>query len=149
MAKDQEQLETRELMDFLSRKDSLDEVLQLIDHNVLQMTLAEYLNTLIGQRGITVSQLIFSTNLSKSFVYQLLNGSRLAGRDPILKIAFALSLSVDETQRLLTVSGNSVLYPKVKRDAVIIFCLNKRLPLAKAYELLLELSLRPLDIGGE
>ena len=147
MSKDR--LETHELMDFLSRSDSLAVALEFIDDSIPQITLAEHLKALLGRRNISISQLINATNLSKSFVYQLLSGSRSAGRDAVLQIAFALNLSIDETHRLLTLSGNSVLYPKVKRDAVIIFCLNKRLPLVQADELLLELSLRPLGIGGE
>ncbi len=146
---DQKRLETHELMAFLSRSDSLAEALEFIDDSIRQVTLAEYLNALLAQRGIPVSQLIRSANLSKAFVYQLLNGSRLAGRDAVLQVAFALSLSVEEAQRLLTVSGNSVLYPKIKRDAAIIFCLNKQLSLVRTNELLYELSLRPLGIGGE
>ena len=149
MANHQKRLETHELMDFLSRTDSLTEALGFIDDSFQQVTLAESLKALLDRRKIPVSQLIRLTNLSKSFVYQLLNGSRSAGRDAILQMAFALHLSLEEAQRLLTVSGNSVLYPRVKWDAAVIFCLNKKLPLVQANELLAELSLRPLDIGGE
>lgn len=149
MNKEKNRLDTRQLIEYLYSNDNLTEAIEHLDASIKQITLAEYLNVLIGQRKMTIAQLIISTNLSKSFVYQLFNGSRSAGRDAVLRIAFALSLPVEETQKLLTVSGNSILYPRVRQDAAIIFCLNKHLPIAQTNELLLEVSLKPLDIGGE
>ena len=62
----------------------------------------------------------------------------------MLRIAFGMRLSVEETQRLLTLSGNSILYPKVRRDAALIYALDKKGTLIEAEQLLEELDEKPL-----
>ena len=60
------------------------------------------------------------------YIYQIFDGKRSAGRDVMLRIAFGMQLSVEDTQRLLTLSGNSSLYPKIRRDAALIYALDKK-----------------------
>lgn len=84
----------------------------------------EYLEELMEKYHTTPGQLIIRTCLSKPFVYQLLKGERVPGRDVILRISLALRADLDETQRLLTLAGKGVLYPKIKRDAAILCCIE-------------------------
>ncbi|RHP88002.1 hypothetical protein DXA36_14785 [Eisenbergiella sp. OF01-20] len=91
-----------------------------------------------------VPQIMISSGLSKSYIYQIFEGKRKAGRDVMMRIAFGMRLSVEETQRLLTLSGNSVLYPKVRRDAAIIYALDKKSTLIEAELLLEELDENPM-----
>lgn len=44
----------------------------------------------------------------------------------ILRISLAMKATVDETQRLLTLAEKGVLYPKVKRDAAILCCIETK-----------------------
>ena len=87
---------------------------------------------------------MISSGLSKSYIYQIFEGKRKAGRDVMMRIAFGMRLSVEETQRLLTLSGTSVLYPKVRRDAAIIYALDKKSTLIEAELLLEELDENPM-----
>jgi hypothetical protein len=45
-----------------------------------------------------------------------------------------------ETQRLLAVSQRGALYPRVRRDAAIIFCLNRKCTLEETNDLLEEIG---------
>ena len=56
----------------------------------------------------------------------------------------ALGLSLKETQRLLAVGGCGALYPRVRRDAAVIFALNQKMSLLQAEELLSSLPERSL-----
>lgn len=85
-----------------------------------------YLNELMKKYHCTPGQIIIRTCLSKPFVYQILKGERVPGRDVILRISFALRADVDETQRLLTLAEKGVLYPRVKRDAAILCCIESK-----------------------
>ncbi len=85
----------------------------------------EYINELIKDRDFSPKTLFECTGISQSQTYQILNGSRGAGRDNILCFALAMGLSLDETQRLLMLSQNGILYPKVRRDAVLICFIQK------------------------
>ena len=87
-------------------------------------------------KKVTAPELVKRTGLSKSYVYQMLDGTRLPGRDVLLRIAFELNLGLQEIQRLLTCAGRGRLYPKVRRDAAIIACINKRMTTEQTEEFL-------------
>lgn len=57
-----------------------------------------------------------------------------------MRIAFGMQLTVEETQHLLILSGNSVLYPKRRRDAALIYALNKHSTLLETERFLEELG---------
>ncbi len=86
----------------------------------------DYLSGLMTKYDLTAGQLIIRTCLSKPFVYQILNGGRMPGRDVVLRIALALRADLDETQRLLTLAEKGALYPKIRRDAAILCCIESR-----------------------
>ncbi len=69
---------------------------------------AAYLRSLLQQKGLT----------------QVFQGTRRPSRDTAIALAFGLGCSLREAQRLLRRAGHSELYCKVRRDAVIIFCLE-------------------------
>lgn len=84
----------------------------------------DYLNNLMSKYRCTPGQLIIRTCLSKPFVYQILKGERVPGRDVILRISLAMKADVDETQHMLTLAEKGILYPKVKRDAALLCCIE-------------------------
>ena len=89
----------------------------------------EYLNDLMEKSDFSVSALITEACISKTYTYQFINGERLPGRDIILRMGIAMRLNLDEIQRLLTLAGKSVLYPKIRRDAAILYCIKKKMTL--------------------
>lgn len=107
-------------------------------------TCARILQELLAHTGISASEWIARAVISKSYGYQILRGERIPGRDILLRTAFALRLSLKETQRLLAVGDCGALYPKVRRDAAVIFALNQKMSLLEAEELLSSLPERSL-----
>lgn len=101
-----------------------------------KMSVASYLDQLLEQYKMSIPDFITKTNLSKSFVYQVFSGERNPGRDILLRIAFAMNLTLEETQELLMMGQKGALYPKVRRDAAIICCLEQRLSLGETDEFL-------------
>ena len=95
-------------------------------------TFQEYLYQLMEEKEKTIPDLIADACISKSYAYQFLNGERLPGRDIILRIGLSMSLSMDEIQRLLTLAGKSILYPKLHRDAGILYCIRKKMSVDEA-----------------
>lgn len=89
----------------------------------------EYLNKLMREREIYAPNLIVGACLSKTYAYQIINGERLPGRDIILRVGLVMELNLDEIQRLLTLAGKSVLYPRIRRDAAILYCIRKKMTL--------------------
>lgn len=105
---------------------------------------ARVLREILEQAGMTASEWIAGADISKSYGYQVLRGERIPGRDILLRTALTLQLSLKETQRLLAVGGCGALYPKVRRDAAVIFALNQKMTLLETEDLLSSLPERSL-----
>lgn len=100
----------------------------------------EFFYKLLEKNQLTIKQLVYKTTISQSYLYQIASKKRRLGRDTAIIIAFAMQLSLEETQKLLKYSGNAVLYPKVRRDAIIICCIDSKMTFEQANEILLEKS---------
>ncbi len=89
------------------------------------------LKKLMSQKNIKASELIKNTNLSKSYLYSILNGNRQASRDKIISIALYLKSSQKECNTLLKSACYRNLHPKSKRDSIIIYCLINKYSFTK------------------
>lgn len=112
-----------------------------------EITCGQVLQALLEQVGLSASEWMAAADISRSYGYQILRGERVPGRDILLRTALSLHLSLKETQRLLTIGGCGALYPKVRRDAAIIFALNQSMTLLETEELLTSLPERSLYVG--
>lgn len=99
-------------------------------------TLAGYLQQLLAEKGMKRSEVVRAAGLNETFGYQIFKGQRRASRNKILQIAFAMGLSLRETGRLLQAAGVNGLYCKDRRDAIIIFALDRGLGLQAVEEAL-------------
>ena len=99
-------------------------------------SLSEHLKQLMKEKNINASELIKRSRIERTYCYQILNGRKKPGRDKIIAIALALSLSVDETQRVLRIAKEGDLYAKDKRDCILIFALNHKYNLLDTNQLL-------------
>lgn len=103
-----------------------------------------FLQSVIAKQGITLPELIERSGLSKAFVYQIFAGERRPGRDTLIRIALCAELSLDDTQRLLALWERPRLYPRVRRDAALLLCINRGMPLREVSEYLTSVGERPL-----
>lgn len=99
-----------------------------------QRSLSDYLQQLLEEKGRKRSDVVREAGLNETFGYQIFTGARKASRDKVLQLAFALHLSLRETDRLLQAAGVNELYCKNRRDAIIIFAIDKGYSLQKTDE---------------
>ena len=107
-------------------------------------TLADYLGELMRRRGLRKSQVIRGANLNPTFGYQIFQGTRLPGRDNAIRLAFSLGCDVRETQRILRLANLSELWPRVARDSIIIWCIDRGMSRVECDEQLYLLGERTL-----
>ena len=88
--------------------------------------IAELLEALRVRYGLTKSELARRAGMSDVYLYQVLAGRRNPSRDRLLSVCVALGASLEETQRVLRLGGWAQLYPKLRRDAIIIHGLMHR-----------------------
>jgi hypothetical protein len=120
----------------ITNASALDKWLKDNDCDLIHKTLKNHLDELIFQKELNIPDIIRDSELDKGYVYQIFSGKRTPSRDKLIAIAFGMHLSLDETQKLLKISGNKELYSRQKRDAILMFAFNKNLKIHEADELL-------------
>ncbi len=94
-------------------------------HGIGRRTLSDYLNQLLDEKGLKRSEVVRAAGLNETFGYQIFRGQRGATRDKVLQLALAMGCDLVETGRLLKAAGVNELYCKDRRDAIIIFCIDR------------------------
>ena len=126
---------TDEFLNEILTADQLDVVIEGQGDEVWnELALVQCLNALLVEKGLRRAQVIRDGGINESYGYQVFNGSKNPKRDTLLRLAFGLGTTYAEANHLLHAGGASSLYPRDKRDATIIFCLNKGYSLMAADE---------------
>ena len=112
------------LLEVLQTKKNYDEVVDS-EPVFINSTLSEYLNELVEAKGLKKAEIILHSGLERTYAYQIFSGKKTPARDKLLALAIGMKLTFDEVQNLLKVNGYAQLYPKNKRDNVIIFAFYK------------------------
>ena len=123
---------TEELLNELLESPSPDQFASR--HDLQTPTLPEYLAQLLAEHGLVRSKVIREAGMNETFGWQVFKGERGCGRNKALALAFAMNLDLRETNRLLQAAGQNALYCKNRRDAIIIFCMEKGLTLRRTDE---------------
>lgn len=132
---------TQELWARLFRAPSIDGFFAANEDAFAMPSFAEYITGLAESKRLKPEHVINSAGLEKSFGHRLFSGARNPSRDSALQLAFGFGLTADEAQQLLKIAHVAPLHPKVKRDAVIAYCLQRGDSLIDAQQTLYEVGL--------
>ena len=132
VAKKMSELKTEELTEILKQTTDIDVFLD--DNELLpNVSLAEYINELVEEKKTKIADVARRAHMSSSYLYKLGEGKRKSPtRNKALQICFGLGLD----NELLKLAGVGVLYSKIARDSIIMFCLEKKHSILKCEELL-------------
>ena len=108
------------LLEVLQSKRNYEEVAKT-EPVFINSTLAENLNEWVENKKMKKSDVILKSGLERTYAYQIFSGKKTPTRDKILALALGMGLTFEEVQQLLKVNGYAQLYPKNKRDNIIIF----------------------------
>lgn len=125
---------TTEILNILQRDKNLS--LEDLLNELPNLTFSLLLDTFCEQKSISKSQLIKKTTLDRTYAYQIMNETKTPSQDKVIQLALGLNLNLHDTNMLLTLSNNKSLYPKIKRDALIIFCIHHQYTVIQTNELL-------------
>lgn len=147
MKENTDQVTTQELWGRLFKSTAVETWLEKSGQTHRLPAFSEYLSTLCADKGEKPESVIKRTDLESSYGHRLFAGSRNPSRDTVLQLAFGLELDADGAQQLLKVARATALHPRVKRDAVIAYCLHHHKSLSQTQLVLLDNNL-PL-LGGK
>lgn len=103
-----------------------------------------YFNSYLNQNHLKKSNIIQASGINRTYAYQILKGEKNPSRDKMLALTLAAEMDLDHINHCLKLAGMSELYEKVRKDAIIIFALHKKLNISEINELLFDLDEEPL-----
>ncbi|MCL1999264.1 MAG: helix-turn-helix domain-containing protein, partial [Turicibacter sp.] len=139
-------MNTDELTNQLKNCTDLDTFLTEYESEFNQNAFKEFLGNLLLESQSNKTKLAMEIGMSTSYISELFRGEKTApGKDMLLRIAFGLGLPLDKANRLLILGGKAPLRSKLRRDAVIIYSIEKNLSLWQADELLYNYNMPTLS----
>lgn len=92
--------------------------------NFNNTSVADSLNQMILKQRISKSALARQSGMSEVYLHQVFSGRRTPSRTRLLCMCFGLQATVEEAQVLLKQCGYAPLYPKNRRDAILLYGLS-------------------------
>ncbi|MBR2734022.1 MAG: helix-turn-helix domain-containing protein [Selenomonadaceae bacterium] len=103
--------------------------------------LSDYLASLLAQKNLSKQAVIERSGVQREYAYHIFSGlKKNPSRTKILALAFAMGLTLEETQYLLRYAKQSPLYPRNPWDSIIISAIDQRLSVLQTNELLNQLG---------
>lgn len=128
---------TAELMDELKREDiSLDEYLKSNSDTIEIADLKEHWHNLIEKSKLSSFDIINRSEFAYAYYYDVVGGKKIPSRDKIIRLILAMHLEIEDCQKTLRICGLSQLYPRMKRDSIIIYAVAHKLTVFELNELL-------------
>ena len=107
-------------LDLMSSTD-LSKFLENNEENFISESITEILNRVFSEQEISKAALAKRSGMSEIYLHQIFAGRRTPSRNRLLCLCYGLGVSFEKTQELLRECGCAQLYPKVRRDAIIIY----------------------------
>lgn len=134
---------TDELLNIL-KNSSLDTYLKNNNGEMIENPICDYLTAIIDEKNLSKAEIIRNSYIQTNYAYQIFSGLKVPSRDKLISLCFGLNLSIDEAQTLLKYAGYAQLYPRVKRDSIIISAMENGKSVIDCNIILDELNLSPL-----
>ena len=100
--------------------------------------LSSYVKTILSEKSMSMADMQKKSGIDRTYIYQIMDGSKNPGRDKIIAIAIACEMTLAESQRALEIAQEGILYAKSRRDSLIIYAINKKLTIMELNALLEE-----------
>lgn len=115
---------TEEILNALTTTDDLVDFINKNEKNFEKMDVVDYFEKIISKKGLKKSEVILRSEIERTYGYQLLNGTKKPSRDKLIQLCMGAALNFDETQMALKRTGFAPLYPKNRRDCIIIYAVQ-------------------------
>ncbi len=123
----------------------LNNYIRSLEDDTVEKTFAGYISYMIREKKMSKAEVISRSLISRTYGYQIIDGTRNANRDKIIAMCIATELSLEETQRGLEIAKEGILYPRDSRDAIIIYAVNNGITVRQLNSQLIEADLPILD----
>lgn len=116
---------TDEMMQNLLKANNIEDYMKENSGAFVDLTISQFLSEYINSRSLIKSHVIKTAEISEIFGFQVLSGTRNPSRNTLLSLCIAMNMTLDEVQSALKIAQFAPLYPKNKRDSIIIIGISK------------------------
>ena len=109
-----------------------------------EQSITESLAELYERKAVSKAALARKSGMSEVYLHQVFSGRRNPSRDRLICLCIGLKATLEETQELLRQAGYAQLYPRVRRDAIILHAIAHLTPLPLLNDKLYEENERTL-----
>lgn len=128
---------TDELMQILKNEPDIENFIEENTEEIIHGDLRDYIANLLQEKKLTVAKVSRRGQMSDSYLYKLNQGVKEnPSRNKAIQLCFGFALSADESQRLLNVAGVGKLYPRLRRDSIILHCLENHIDILECDKML-------------
>lgn len=130
---------TDELLEELKFKNT--DIQEYIENNpdsFIEINLKEFWNDIVNNSKMTKSDIINKSDFSYVYFYDVIAGKKIPTSDKIIRLVLAMHLSLEQCQTALRYCGKSQLYPRIKRDSLLIFAITHGYTVFQTQELLIK-----------
>ncbi|MDO5424870.1 MAG: hypothetical protein Q4F41_14205 [Eubacteriales bacterium] len=137
-------LTTSQLLSIIKKSGQFSEITESFHDHEEEPVFCHYLYDIMEKHHASAKDVISRCGIERSYFYHILSGQKTPGRNIILRICLSIPATLTETNQLLRIGQQGSLYPKVRRDAAIIFSIEKKYTMQQANDLLLKIKELPL-----
>ncbi|MBR1530584.1 MAG: hypothetical protein IJ643_00840 [Eubacterium sp.] len=128
---------TDELLDELKQKNiDIQEYINNNEDSFIEINLKTMWEEYYKKSNKSKSDIINNADISYIYFYEIMQGKKVPTKDKIVRLMLAMELSLDDCQTALKYCNHSQLYPRIKRDSLIIYAIENKLTLYDLFELL-------------
>ena len=111
---------TDDLKQELMEQANLDQYITENEAYFVETDLIEVLTRLYEHCGLSKAELARRAEMSEVYLHQVFSGRRRPSRDRLLCLCIGMKAGLEEVQQLLRKAGHAPIYPRIKRDVIII-----------------------------
>lgn len=130
---------TDELLAELKLKNlDIQEYIDQNENSFIEVSLKEFWSELLERSGKSKSNIINAADISYIYFYEIIQGKKVPKKDKIIRLILAMELELDDVQNALRYCNQSPLYPRIKRDSLLIYAIENHYSIYQTQALLLE-----------
>lgn len=123
---------TDDLEKALKTTGSIDNYLGENEESIICENLPELLKEQLEKSGLQKADVINAAEISYVYGCQMFSGAKTSpSRNKLLSVLIAMKLNSEEINAFLKCAGYPFLYAKNKRDSIIMYCIEKKMPVSE------------------
>lgn len=136
---------TDELMKILKSEPDIDSYIEENSEDITDISLTQYITDMLEEKKLTAAKVARRGQMSDSYFYKISQGVKEnPSRDKIIQMCFGFALDAEESRRFMRVARVGELYPRIRRDSIILFCLENHIDILECDKKLEEAGDKPI-----